>query len=86
MNYKIEKEELEYLSERVKLLKDLTERICNERIAQFMEGRGQVYREYPDGRIEVQQVFATGNQFEVKVLHVLGASDADTVRKEYELF
>jgi predicted nucleotidyltransferase/HEPN domain-containing protein len=38
MNYKIEKEELEYLSERVKLLKDLTERICNERIAQFTEG------------------------------------------------
>ncbi|CAG5068014.1 hypothetical protein DYBT9623_00742 [Dyadobacter sp. CECT 9623] len=36
MNYKIEKEELEYLSDRVKLLKDLTERICNERIAQFI--------------------------------------------------
>jgi predicted nucleotidyltransferase/HEPN domain-containing protein len=38
MNYKIEKEELEYLSDRVKMLRDLTERICNERIAQFMEG------------------------------------------------
>jgi predicted nucleotidyltransferase/HEPN domain-containing protein len=37
MNYKIEKEELEYLSDRVKLLKDLTERICNERIARFTE-------------------------------------------------
>ncbi|TLV02468.1 HEPN domain-containing protein [Dyadobacter luticola] len=37
-NYKIEKEELEYLGERVKLLKELTERICNERIAQFTEG------------------------------------------------
>lgn len=35
MNYKIEKEELEYLSNRVKVLRDLTERICNERIAQF---------------------------------------------------
>nr|WP_295922265.1 HEPN domain-containing protein [uncultured Dyadobacter sp.] len=35
MNYKIEKEELEYLSERVKLLRDLTERICNERIVEF---------------------------------------------------
>jgi HEPN domain-containing protein/predicted nucleotidyltransferase len=34
-NYKIVKEELEYLSDRVKLLKDLTERICNERIEQF---------------------------------------------------
>jgi predicted nucleotidyltransferase/HEPN domain-containing protein len=38
MNYKIEKEELEYLSDRVKLLKELTERICNERIGQFLEG------------------------------------------------
>ncbi|KQS30623.1 HEPN domain-containing protein [Dyadobacter sp. Leaf189] len=36
-NYKIEKEELEYLADRVRILKDLTERICNERIAQFME-------------------------------------------------
>lgn len=36
MNYKIEKEELEYLSERVKLLRDLTERICNQRIEQFL--------------------------------------------------
>jgi HEPN domain-containing protein/predicted nucleotidyltransferase len=35
MNYKIEKADLEYLGERVKLLKDLTERICNKRIAQF---------------------------------------------------
>lgn len=37
MNYKIEKEELEYLSERVKVLRDLTERICMERIGEFME-------------------------------------------------
>jgi hypothetical protein len=37
MNYKIEKDELEYLGERVKLLKVLTERICNERIAQFTQ-------------------------------------------------
>ncbi|MEO6285884.1 MAG: HEPN domain-containing protein [Dyadobacter sp.] len=35
MNYKIEREELEYLSERVQVLKDLTERICSERIAQM---------------------------------------------------
>ncbi|TLU99534.1 HEPN domain-containing protein [Dyadobacter luticola] len=35
MNYKIEKAELEYLFERVKLLKELTELICKERIAQF---------------------------------------------------
>ncbi|WP_138478152.1 HEPN domain-containing protein [Dyadobacter bucti] len=34
-NYKIEKEELEYLGGRVTLLKELTERICRERIAGF---------------------------------------------------
>lgn len=32
MNYKIEKADLEYLGERVRLLRDLTERICKERI------------------------------------------------------
>lgn len=37
-NYKIEKEELEYLGGRVALLKDLTERICRERIAGFIDG------------------------------------------------
>lgn len=37
INYKIEKGELKYLSDRVKLLRDLTERICTERIAQFMK-------------------------------------------------
>jgi len=37
MNYKIEKEELEYLVERVRVLKDLTERICSERITQFTD-------------------------------------------------
>ncbi|WP_192579379.1 hypothetical protein [Dyadobacter aurulentus] len=36
-NYKIEKEELEYLGSRVTLLKDLTERICRERIAGFAD-------------------------------------------------
>jgi predicted nucleotidyltransferase/HEPN domain-containing protein len=35
MHYKIEKAELEYLSDRVKLLKDMTERICNKRVSQF---------------------------------------------------
>jgi predicted nucleotidyltransferase/HEPN domain-containing protein len=34
-NYKIEKVELEYLGSRVALLRDLTERICRERIAEF---------------------------------------------------
>jgi uncharacterized protein len=37
MNYKIEKEDLEYLAGCVKMLRVLTERICNERIAEFAE-------------------------------------------------
>ncbi|MCF2487709.1 HEPN domain-containing protein [Dyadobacter sp. CY347] len=36
-NYKIEKEELEYLGSRVSLLRDLTERICRERIKGFKD-------------------------------------------------
>jgi predicted nucleotidyltransferase/HEPN domain-containing protein len=34
-NYKIEKSELEYLGNRVALLRDMTERICRERIGQL---------------------------------------------------
>ena len=36
-SYKIEKEELEYLGGRVALLRDLTERICRERIESFRD-------------------------------------------------
>lgn len=46
---------------------------------------GQVYREFSDGRIELQQVFAVGAKFESKVLHVLDSADADQVREEYGL-
>jgi predicted nucleotidyltransferase/HEPN domain-containing protein len=41
-NYKIEKAELEYLGSRVALLRDLTERICRERIEKFICGRDQL--------------------------------------------
>ncbi|WP_439556599.1 HEPN domain-containing protein [Dyadobacter sp.] len=37
VNYKIEREELEYLAERVRVLRDLTERICRERIGEFVK-------------------------------------------------
>ncbi|MFC0513516.1 hypothetical protein ACFFGT_04865 [Mucilaginibacter angelicae] len=46
---------------------------------------GQVYREYPDGRIELQEVFANGPKFESKLIQVLNAPDADLVREEYGL-
>lgn len=37
MNYKISKEDLDYLSERVQLLRALTEQICKEKIASFIK-------------------------------------------------
>lgn len=40
-NFKIEKEELEYLGSRVTILRELTERVCKERIAQFLIGEIQ---------------------------------------------
>ena len=47
---------------------------------------GQVYREFPDGRIELQEVFAEGAKFKSRVIQILKAPDADRVRKEYGLF
>jgi hypothetical protein len=44
---------------------------------------GQVYREYPDGRIELQQVFTVGKNFQSKLIHELESSDADRLRREY---
>lgn len=37
MDYKISKEDLEYLSERVQVLRELTERICKEKIKNFIK-------------------------------------------------
>jgi hypothetical protein len=46
---------------------------------------GQVYREYADGHIEVQEVFTVGSRFHHKLLKVLPAREADKVRSEYGL-
>ncbi|PQJ12284.1 hypothetical protein CJD36_000560 [Flavipsychrobacter stenotrophus] len=46
---------------------------------------GQVYREFADGHIELQEVFSTGSTFQYKVLKTLHASEADKVRKAYGL-
>lgn len=46
---------------------------------------GQVYREYPDGHIELQEVFAVGAKFQYRSLKTLAAPEADTVRKAYGL-
>lgn len=46
---------------------------------------GQVYREFADGHIELQEVFSVGSEFRYKVLKTLLASEADKVRKAYGL-
>ena len=48
--------------------------------------KGQVYKEYSDGRIEIQQVSSTGNTFKVKVLKTLAIKEAELVRSDYGLF
>ena len=42
---------------------------------------GQVYREFPDGHIELQEVFAVGSKYNTTVLKVLSATEADNIRK-----
>jgi len=44
-----------------------------------------VYREFPDGRVEVQLVFAVGAKYQSKVVTVLNSADADKVRMAYGL-
>lgn len=46
---------------------------------------GQVYREYPDGRIELQQVVTVGKKFQSRLIQKLESNDADRIRKEYGL-
>jgi hypothetical protein len=47
---------------------------------------GQVYREFPDGRIELQQIFFVGSKYNYDLIRVLSASDANKVREENGLF
>jgi hypothetical protein len=46
---------------------------------------GQVYREFSDGRIELQEVFTVGSKFESRVINVLKSVDADRLRREHGL-
>ncbi|RBQ10045.1 hypothetical protein [Pedobacter miscanthi] len=47
--------------------------------------KGQVYKEYADGRIEVQEVSSAGENFKIKVLKTLPAEEADLLRLNYGL-
>lgn len=46
---------------------------------------GQVYREFPDGHIELQEVFSVGSAYKYRALRVLREAEADVVRKMYGL-
>ena len=46
---------------------------------------GQVYREYSDGHIEIQEAFSVGPNFHFRLLRVLPAPEADKVRRAYGL-
>ncbi|MDB4901405.1 MAG: hypothetical protein JWQ63_686 [Mucilaginibacter sp.] len=47
---------------------------------------GQVYREYPDGRIELQEVFSIGSKYNYNLIRVLSAFEANKVLEENGLF
>ena len=46
---------------------------------------GQVYKEFADGRIEIQEVASDGKKFNTRVIKVLKGFQADSVRKAYGL-
>jgi len=43
---------------------------------------GQAYREFPDGRIELQEISAIGSKYKTIVLQILSPDEADKIRKE----
>jgi hypothetical protein len=46
---------------------------------------GQVYKEYADGRIEIQEVASIGKSFHTRVVKVFKGMQADSIRKTYGL-
>lgn len=46
---------------------------------------GQVYKEFADGRIEIQEVAIAGMDFRMRVVKVFKGSQADCIRNQYGL-
>ncbi len=44
----------------------------------------QVYKEFADGRVEIQEVLSAGKNFHTRVLKVLKGVQADSIRKTLE--
>lgn len=59
---------------------DLPFLILSEKLAE-----GQVYKEFADGRIEIQEVASDGKKFNTRVIKILKGFQADNVRKAYGL-
>lgn len=47
--------------------------------------KGQAYYLFPDGHIEIQQVFAQDGKFHTQTIRILSNEEADTIRAEYGL-
>jgi hypothetical protein len=47
---------------------------------------GHVYREFPDGHIELKQVFSNGPEFRYKVLRTLSSAEGERIRIANGLF
>ncbi|MGY0034749.1 hypothetical protein [Pedobacter sp. NJ-S-72] len=60
--------------------KDLPFLILSENLPE-----SQVYKEFSDGRIELQEVGSTGKNFRTRVIKVLKGMQADSIRKSYGL-
>ena len=60
--------------------KDLPFLILSENLPE-----GQVYKEFADGRIEIQEVASAGKKFSTRVIKVLKGMQADSIRKIYGL-
>lgn len=56
--------------------KDLPFLILSENLPE-----GQVYKEFADGRIEIQEVISAGKKFRTRVIKVLKGLQADSIRK-----
>lgn len=46
---------------------------------------GQVYREFSDGHIEIQEVSSKGQTFQYRIIKTLTSIEADQVRKAHGL-
>jgi hypothetical protein len=46
---------------------------------------GHVYREYPDGHIELQHIYTVGSNFEYTVVRILSTTEADKIREDFGL-